>query len=419
MEKLKNNMKLKDINFKFFNEYLKDVKLSNKPNADNKTTNLFKSSNYKSETQRFNFNNKNALSKSIDKRNPLSIRMASKNIKSNSHIATLDNLKEYKNCNLDAYKSPIINFDKLTLSKNKEGHKKNSIVKNKGILKFFKFKKKDPKKIQKINIFNNEKIERVSINKFIHQTYYMKLLEYNFKLTKSNYFSQLYCEHFNFSFKSLKYIKEISKTEKPNELLPSPKLGKRDENLFKTVIFDLDETLVHCSDKEGGIKINFKIENNKKINAYLFVRPFLSDMLEMLSKEFELILFTASLKTYADEVLRHIDPDNKYFKYKYYRESCIKIKGDIYVKDLRIIDRDIADMVLVDNASYSFGFQLKNGIPIIPFYNSNEDSELLNLVPFIEYLKEVKDIPKYLKSYFKMDAYYKFEELNQLFKYLF
>jgi len=31
------------------------------------------------------------------------------------------------------------------------------------------------------------------------------------------------------------------------------------------------------------------------------------------------------------------------------------------------------DMLLVDNAAYSFGFQLENGLPIIPFYDSKED----------------------------------------------
>jgi len=36
-------------------------------------------------------------------------------------------------------------------------------------------------------------------------------------------------------------------------------------------------------------------------------------------------------------------------------------------------------MVLVDNAVYSFGYQLENGIPIIPFYDDKEDEELLHL----------------------------------------
>lgn len=30
----------------------------------------------------------------------------------------------------------------------------------------------------------------------------------------------------------------------------------------------------------------------------------------------------------------------------------------IHVKDIRVIDRDLKDIVLVDNAAYSFGYKL-------------------------------------------------------------
>lgn len=37
------------------------------------------------------------------------------------------------------------------------------------------------------------------------------------------------------------------------------------------------------------------------------------------------------------------------------------------------------DMLLVDNAAYSFCHQLDNGVPIIPFYDNKADQELLYL----------------------------------------
>ena len=55
----------------------------------------------------------------------------------------------------------------------------------------------------------------------------------------------------------------------------------------------------------------------------------------------------------------------------------------IYVKDLRVIrNRDLKDVLLVDNSTYSFGFQLANGIPIIPFYAEAEDQELVHLASY-------------------------------------
>ena len=49
-------------------------------------------------------------------------------------------------------------------------------------------------------------------------------------------------------------------------------------------------------------------------------------------------------------------------------------------------------MVIVDNAVYSFGFQLDNGIPIIPFYNNKEDEELLHLMNYLNTLAYFEDL---------------------------
>ena len=54
-------------------------------------------------------------------------------------------------------------------------------------------------------------------------------------------------------------------------------------------------------------------------------------------------------------------------------------------------------MVIVDNASYSFGFQLENGIIILPFYNSKEDQELFHLADYLRELLDVKDVREYNK----------------------
>ena len=46
----------------------------------------------------------------------------------------------------------------------------------------------------------------------------------------------------------------------------------------------------------------------------------------------------------------------------------------IHLKDLRIFrDRDLKDLLIIDNAAYSFGFQVENGVPIIPFYDNKND----------------------------------------------
>jgi CTD small phosphatase-like protein 2 len=70
------------------------------------------------------------------------------------------------------------------------------------------------------------------------------------------------------------------------------------------------------------------------------------------------VVFTASHQSYADVVLDIIDPHHEIFAKRLYRDSCVRSSDGVYVKDLRIFDkcRHMEDIVIVDNAVYSFGY---------------------------------------------------------------
>jgi CTD small phosphatase-like protein 2 len=105
------------------------------------------------------------------------------------------------------------------------------------------------------------------------------------------------------------------------------------------------------------------------------------------------VVFTASHRAYADVVLDILDPDHELIQYRLYRDHCIRTEEGIYVKDLRIIsNRQLKDLIIVDNAVYSFGYQLDNGIPIIPFYDDKADEELLHLIFYFNCLAQCEDV---------------------------
>jgi len=59
------------------------------------------------------------------------------------------------------------------------------------------------------------------------------------------------------------------------------------------------------------------------------------------------------------------------------------------MKPLEIFkDRLIQNMVIVDNHLYSFGYDIDNGIPIIPFYNDCEDDQLVRLYRVLKYINK-------------------------------
>ena len=53
---------------------------------------------------------------------------------------------------------------------------------------------------------------------------------------------------------------------------------------------------------------------------------------------------------------------------------------------------DMKDIVIVDNAVYSFGFQLLNGVPILPYYEDPNDTELYHLIDFMKMLSKSDDM---------------------------
>jgi len=90
------------------------------------------------------------------------------------------------------------------------------------------------------------------------------------------------------------------------------------------------------------------------------------------------VIFTASKREYADSMINYLDPEGKYIDHRVYRDSCILSNG-LYIKDLRVLGRDLKKVIIIDNAVISFGFQLRNGVPILPFYDDLRDDCLFKM----------------------------------------
>jgi CTD small phosphatase-like protein 2 len=77
----------------------------------------------------------------------------------------------------------------------------------------------------------------------------------------------------------------------------------------------------------------------------------------------------------------------------------------MFIKDLRIINRPLSDLILVDNAAYSYFFQLENGIPIVPYYHGSNDFELRELEKYLMQMVMEKDVRRLNRETFKLHRY--------------
>lgn len=78
----------------------------------------------------------------------------------------------------------------------------------------------------------------------------------------------------------------------------------------------------------------------------------------------------------------------------------------IHVKNLEVIgNRELKNVLIIDNAVYSFGYHLDNGVPMVPFYDNRGDRELVLLMQYVESLEDVEDVRDHNRASFSLETF--------------
>ena len=235
------------------------------------------------------------------------------------------------------------------------------------------------------------------------------------KFTNTEFCGSDYCEY---TLGCMDLILSQNRSQKIQKSKVNFNFSKNQKNKLKKkiVLFDLDETLVHCTGDINLKKETFQhsidivLPGNKEVKVGINIRPYWKKTMKLIKRYYNIVVFTASHQAYADAVLDFMDPDKKYFKHRLYRNNCslVDIDGSkFYVKDLDIFDEfyDLKDIVIIDNSVLSFLYHLENGIPIVPYYNEDKDSSLYVVGLYLMHIYKENDLRKANKKYINLDSF--------------
>jgi len=160
----------------------------------------------------------------------------------------------------------------------------------------------------------------------------------------------------------------------------------------KTLVLDLDETLVHSSFKpipDPDFVISIELDGVVH-RVYVRKRPGVDNFLRAVGEKYEVVIFTASLAKYADPLLDILDR-GRIVKTRLFREACVQHYGN-YVKDLTHLGRRLEETIIIDNSPFSYMFQPDNALPISSWFSDKSDRQLYDLLPFLDSLIPVDDV---------------------------
>ncbi|CAD8091095.1 unnamed protein product [Paramecium sonneborni] len=266
---------------------------------------------------------------------------------------------------------------------------------------------------QRMKEYNNQQIQQVKIQRDVNS---------DIELSKAK--QNIQCKMFNHPFRHLIYGPSIGEgTFKKflqltqRGLIYSTRCLKGPSNNFiktkmqvlpearipkaKTLLLDLDETLIHsCSSREIYQTCILAVsDQGEEARIYLNVRPFCQWFLQQMSLLYTIYVYTASSSAYANTIVKYLDPKGLWISGILSRQNCLETKNGFYIKDLRIIgNKQIKNMLIVDNLTHSFGFQIDNGIPILEWHNDKNDQELKYLATYLMEAADQEDLGVFNKN---------------------
>ena len=183
----------------------------------------------------------------------------------------------------------------------------------------------------------------------------------------------------------------------------------------KTIILDLDKTLIQVITKEEWLECKIPILISKELKIPYIVRRGAILFVQKLASYAELILYSAATLDYITDIINGIPAFRENIKYILSRENCGESQS-CYLKSTKIINRDLENIIIVEDSYWVYPQDLDNVVPVLPFDMEIywEDRELEAVLRYILSIIYEKDVRIAIKEKFGLSflAHNYFESMN-------
>ena len=182
--------------------------------------------------------------------------------------------------------------------------------------------------------------------------------------------------------------------------LPNDSTHALPEDSRKILILDLDETLIHTSTFPPHKNVKCLTFTNNDTKEYVFLRPGVEEFLAHVAQMFEVFIFTAGTRGYAEPILDQLCPEIDQL-HRFFRDSC-NFSSKKCKKDLTKFGKPLSQVIMIDDNRHMKQTYPDNTIHIDNWNGTPYDDTLLNtVIPILEECNAANDVRTILSSYKK------------------
>lgn len=175
----------------------------------------------------------------------------------------------------------------------------------------------------------------------------------------------------------------------------------------KLLILDIDETLLCASEQPLEREADFRVGQ-----YHIYTRPGLPVFLDHCFQWFDVAIWTSSSPLYAEEVVTAIVPDPTRLTFVWASERGTMAydleTGERYatknLKKLKRLGYSLEAVIAVDDSPEKWKQSYGNLVQVAPYHGAAEDTELIRLAFYLDFLKDQPNIRSIEKRHWRQST---------------